>query len=146
MSIAADVADSEQGHHLIDTTRAEFSRIDVWVSNSGVAPELRLDPPDRTPTSWDRVLGLKLRGPFFPSQAVARGLINLIGAGAVRASQIHFNTAVSSTFAGENRGEYRVANSGQCLVAQLFAIRLIDHGINFFEVITVILATDMRAW
>ena len=144
-SVAADVADLEQGRRVIDTALAEFGRIDVWVNNAGVAPEARLDLLDLTPASWDRVLGVNLRGPFFLTQAVARVMIGQVEAGTLSAPapQIHFITSVSSTFASVNRGEYCAAKSALSMVAQLFAVRLADHGILVYEVRPGIIATDM---
>jgi NAD(P)-dependent dehydrogenase (short-subunit alcohol dehydrogenase family) len=143
IAISADVADLEQGRLLIERSLAEFGRIDLWVNNAGVAPEARADLLDLTPASWDRVLGINLRGPFFLTQNVAGAMIDLVRSGTVVAPQIHFITSVSSTFASVNRGEYCVGKAGLSMVAQLFAIRLADEGIAVFEVRPGIIATDM---
>jgi NAD(P)-dependent dehydrogenase (short-subunit alcohol dehydrogenase family) len=143
VAVGADVADLEQGRRLIETTLADFGRIDLWVNNAGIAPEARLELLDLTPTSWDRVLGTNLRGPFFLTQGVARAMVSLIEARVVESPQIHFITSISSTFASVNRGEYCVAKAGLSMVAQLFAVRLADHGINVYEIRPGIIATDM---
>src|SRR5262249_29701981 len=128
--MAADVADLDAGRGLVDRVLTEFGRIDVWVNNAGVAPEVRLDLLETTPASWDRTLGINLRGPFFLPQAAARALVDLKAAGTVDAPQIVFITSVSSTFASVNRGEYCVAKAGLSMVARLFAVRLADLGVR----------------
>jgi NAD(P)-dependent dehydrogenase (short-subunit alcohol dehydrogenase family) len=143
LAVPADIADLDQGHQLIERALAEFGRIDLWVNNAGVAPESRADLLDLSPESWDRVLGINLRGPFFLTQSVARVLIDLVRSGTVASPQIHFITSISSTFASVNRGEYCVGKSGLSMVAQLFALRLADAGISVFEVRPGIIATDM---
>jgi NAD(P)-dependent dehydrogenase (short-subunit alcohol dehydrogenase family) len=143
LAVRADVADLEQGERLIDTTLAEFGRIDVWVNNAGVAPEARSDLLDLSAKSWDRVLGVNLRGPFFLTQGVARRMIDLIRSGTIEAPQIHFITSISSTFASVNRGEYCVGKAALSMVAQLFALRLAEHGIHVYEVRPGIIDTDM---
>jgi 3-oxoacyl-[acyl-carrier protein] reductase len=145
LAIAADVADLESGRRLLDQTLSAFGRVDIWVNNAGVAPEVRLDLLETTPESWDRVLATNLRGPFFLTQAVGRAMIELEAAQRVVDPQIIFITSVSSTFASVNRGEYCVAKAGLSMVAQLFAVRLADHGIRVYEVRPGIIATDMTA-
>src|SRR4051794_4968350 len=63
LPVKADIADLSQGRGLLDQVLSDFGRIDVWVNNAGVAPEARLDLLETTPESWDRVLGINLRGP-----------------------------------------------------------------------------------
>lgn len=143
LAVPADVQDLEQGRRLLDRVLGEFGRVDLWVNNAGVAPAARLDLLETTPESWDRVLGINLRGPFFLTQAVARAMIGLVEQGTVTDPRIVFVTSVSSTFASVNRGEYCVSKAGLSMVAQLFAVRLADHGIGVHEVRPGIIATDM---
>lgn len=141
--VRADVADLAQGRDLLAQVLDGFGRVDVWVNNAGVAPETRFDLLDTTPESWDRVLGINLRGPFFLTQAVARAMIELAGAGRVLDPQITFITSVSSTFASVNRGDYCVSKAGLSMAVQLFASRLAESGIAVYEVRPGIIATDM---
>ena len=145
LAVQADVGDLAGMRALLDRTLAEFGRLDIWVNNAGVAPERRLDLLETTPESWDRVLGTNLRGPFFLTQAVARTMVELVAAGAVEDPQITFITSISSVAASVNRGEYCVAKAGLSMVAQLFAVRLAEHGIKVYEVRPGIIATDMTA-
>jgi 3-oxoacyl-[acyl-carrier protein] reductase len=143
IAVRADVADPDEGRALLDRALEEFGRVDVWVNNAGVAPEVRFDLLETTPESFDRVVGTNLRGPFFLTQAVARVMVELAAEGRLDDPQIHFITSVSSTFASVNRGEYCVAKAGLSMVARLFAVRLAEHGIRVFEVRPGIIATDM---
>jgi NAD(P)-dependent dehydrogenase (short-subunit alcohol dehydrogenase family) len=141
--VQADVADFDDGRRLLDSVLRTFGRLDVWVNNAGVAPATRLDLLETTPESWDRVLGVNLRGPFFLTQAVARAMAGLAERGIVAAPCIVFVTSVSSTFASVNRGEYCVSKAGLSMVARLFAVRLADLGVNVYEVRPGVIATDM---
>ncbi len=143
VAIPADLADPAQGRGLLDEVIRLFGRVDVWVNNAGVAPEARLDLLDATEASWDRVLGTNLRGPFFATRDVARAMIEQAAAGRLVDPTIVFITSVSSTFASVNRGDYCVSKAGLSMVAQLFAVRLAEHGIRVFEVRPGIVATDM---
>jgi NAD(P)-dependent dehydrogenase (short-subunit alcohol dehydrogenase family) len=143
LALRADVADLAEGRALLERVLGEFGRLDVWVNNAGVAPAARLDLLDTTPESWDRVLGINLRGPFFLTQAVARTMIDLRAADAIGHPLIVFVTSVSSTFASVNRADYCVSKAGLSMVVQLFAARLAEQGIHVYEVRPGIIATDM---
>lgn len=146
-AVAADLSDPAAIGPFVDGVFAGGRQVDVWVNNAGVAPERRLDLLETTPESWDRVLDTNLRGPFFLTQAVARRMIrppasepsSEVG----QAPLIVFITSVSSTFASVNRGEYCVSKAGLSMVAQLFAVRLAEHGIRVHEIRPGIIATDM---
>lgn len=143
IAIPADVSDLEDGRRLIDASLASFGKIDLWVNNAGVAPLTRLDLLEATPESWDRVLGINLRGPFFLTQRVAREMVRLLGEGLVESPQIVFVTSVSSTFASINRGDYCVSKAGLSMVARLFAVRLAELGVRVYEVRPGVIATEM---
>jgi NAD(P)-dependent dehydrogenase (short-subunit alcohol dehydrogenase family) len=141
--IQADVADLEQGRRLLSETLERLGRVDMWVNNAGVAPLDRLDLLETTPESWDRVLATNLRGPFFLTQAVAAAMLKLKERGLLAEPQIVFITSISSTFVSVNRGEYCVAKAGLSMVAQLYAIRLAEHGIRVTELRPGLIETDM---
>ena len=143
ITIQADVADLNEGRRLLDATLGTFGRVDLWVNNAGVAPEVRRDLLEMTPESWDRVLGVNLRGPFFLSQAVGKVMADLVESGIVVNPQLIFVTSLSSTFASVNRGEYCVSKAGLSMVAKLFAFRLAELGVRVFEIRPGLIATDM---
>jgi NAD(P)-dependent dehydrogenase (short-subunit alcohol dehydrogenase family) len=143
LAIQADVADVEQGKRLLDTVLQSFGRIDVLVNNAGVAPTIRRDVLEMTQESWDRVLGINLRGPFFLTQAVANAMIQLQKDGSIVNPHIVFITSLSSQLASINRGEYCVSKAGLSMVAQVFALRLAELGILVTEVRPGLIATDM---
>ena len=143
LAVRADVADPSQGRELLKTSLETFGRIDLWGHNAGVAPAQRLDLLETTSESWDRVLGVNLRGPFFLTQSVALAMIDLIAKGVVADPQIVFVTSVSSTFASVNRGEYCVSKAGLSMAVKLFAVRLAELGIRVYEVRPGVIATDM---
>jgi NAD(P)-dependent dehydrogenase (short-subunit alcohol dehydrogenase family) len=145
IAVQADITDIDQGRRLLAETLSAFGRIDVLVNNAGVAPEVRRDLLETTPESYDRALGTNLRGPFFLTQAVARAMIEGVGAGRSADPAIIFITSISSDTASVSRGEYCVAKAGLSMVAQLFAVRLAGHGIPVHEVRPGLIATDMTA-
>jgi 3-oxoacyl-[acyl-carrier protein] reductase len=143
LAVRADISELDEGRRLLEETLSAFGRLDLWVNNAGVAPESRLDLLETTPESWDRVVGINLRGPFFLTQSVAKAMADLVARGVVSEPQIVFITSVSSTFASVNRGDYCVSKAGLSMVVKLFAVRLAELGIRVYEVRPGIIATDM---
>jgi 3-oxoacyl-[acyl-carrier protein] reductase len=143
--IAADVSEIEQCRQLVARAREMFGRLDLLVSNAGVAPRVRRDLLEADGEEWSRALDTNLRGPFFLAQAAANAMIADLKAGLIETPQIHFIGSVSAEMASVNRGEYCVAKAGLGMVARAFAVRLAGEGIRVFEIRPGIIATDMTA-
>ena len=117
----------------------------MFVNNAGVAPLVRADILDTTPESYDRVMAINLRGPFFFTQTVA----NWMAARTQTAADYHpiiiFVTSISADTASANRVEYCASKAGLSMVAQTFAVRLAEFGINVYELRPGVIETDMTA-
>lgn len=147
------VAELDDHQRYVDDTLADFGRIDALVNNAGVAPSERLDILDATPESFDRVLGINLRGPYFLTQRVARAMID--GSADVERGPNGLPTApigvvvnvssISATTVSLNRGEYCVSKAGVAMATQLWAARLAPEGILVMEVRPGVIDTDMTA-
>jgi NAD(P)-dependent dehydrogenase (short-subunit alcohol dehydrogenase family) len=142
----ADVSRSEDRHRLVGTARERFQRLDLLVNNAGVAPAVRADLLEATEESFDRVIGINLRGPFFLTQLVARWMIEQLAASPTDyMPQIVIITSVSAYAASVNRGDYCVAKAGLAMMTKLYAARLAEHGIRVYEVRPGVIETDMTA-
>ena len=75
--IQADVGKREDRENLISRIKKKFKRIDVLVNNAGVGPIKRGELLDMTEESYDRVMRINLKGPFFLTQAIAKWMIEL---------------------------------------------------------------------
>ena len=137
-----DDVDSHAG--LVASIVARFGRIDVLVNNAGVAPEERRDLLEATPESYDRVMGINLRGPYFLTQAVARQMLTQAVEAAVRGTIINVSS-ISATTVSINRGEYCLSKAGVSMATRLWAARLAPEGILAYEVRPGVIATDMTA-
>src|SRR5439155_10747264 len=74
----ADVAGVGDHQRLMDFTRQTFGRLDLLVNNAGVAPSARADILEATEESFDRLIGVNVKGPYFLSQLAARWMIEQV--------------------------------------------------------------------
>ena len=143
--VQADISNREDRAELVEDTLEKFGQINLLVNNAGIAPKVRADILDATEESFDEVLGVNLRGPYFLTQLVANKMI------AKKKSHPDFSAAVinvssiSATVASPSRGEYCISKAGVSMATQLWAVRLAEFGINVYEVRPGVTKTDMTA-
>ncbi|MCC6144590.1 MAG: 3-ketoacyl-ACP reductase [Candidatus Hydrogenedentes bacterium] len=142
LPVAGNIASTDDHARMLDAALDTFGAVDVLVNNAGVAPLQRLDLLETTPESFDRLIDINLRGPFFFSQRVANSMIKVEGERSLRPCII-FVTSISADTASPNRAEYCISKAGLSMAAQNFAVRLAEYGINVYEVRPGIVATDM---
>jgi NAD(P)-dependent dehydrogenase (short-subunit alcohol dehydrogenase family) len=139
--VRADVGVAVERVELVAKTVAEFGRIDLLVNNAGVAPDVRADLLEASEESFDRLIAINLKGPYFLTQRVAKQMI--AQPASASAPKIVNITSVSAYATSVNRGDYCVAKAGLAMMTQLYAARLAEHGINVYEIRPGVIETDM---
>ncbi len=142
----ANVAEASDRQKLLQQMREQFGRLDLLVNNAGIAPEKRMDLLDATIESFDRVMSVNLKGPYFLTQAVARWMIEqqLSEPNNYSPAIVNINS-VSAYAASPERGEYCVSKAGLSMLTKLYAARLASEGINVYEIRPGVISTDMTA-
>jgi 3-oxoacyl-[acyl-carrier protein] reductase len=141
----ADVADADNRQRMVEEIRTQFGRLDVLVNNAGVAPEERADLLDATEESFDRLVSINLKGPYFLTQLVARWMVEQKRSDDAFAGVIVNVSSVSATLASTNRGDYCISKAGIAMATALWAARLAEFGIQVYEVRPGVIATDMTS-
>ncbi|MBC8001324.1 MAG: 3-ketoacyl-ACP reductase [Opitutaceae bacterium] len=152
----ADISISLDRERLINFTRERFGRLDVLVNNAGVAPNVRADILEAGEESFDRLININVKGPYFLTQLGAKWMIEQVrGGGADRVTdsappelgsyrpKIITISSISAYTASVNRGDYCIAKAALSMLTPLFATRLADDGINVYEIRPGVIATDM---
>lgn len=141
----ANIAEATDRQELIDFTKAKFGRLDLLVNNAGVAPSIRADILEATEESFDRLIAINLKGPYFLTQLAARWMIEEVESKQHQGPppKIITISSVSAYTASINRGDYCVAKAGLAMLTPLFASRLAEFGILVYEIRPGIIATDM---
>jgi NAD(P)-dependent dehydrogenase (short-subunit alcohol dehydrogenase family) len=136
--VQADVSVASDRQKLVDETLKTFGRIDLLVNNAGVAPDVRADILEASEASFDRLININLKGPYFLTQLAANAMIK----GKVQ-GKIVTVSSISAYTASVNRGDYCIAKAGLSMLTKLFAARLAEYGINVFEIRPGVIETDM---
>lgn len=144
IAIQADLGDLSQHPALIQTVMETYGRIDALVNNAGMAPRQRVDILQTSPESYDEVMGVNLKAPFFLTQHISRIMIDMIQAAKLTPPLYIINMgSISSYTSSLSRSEYCVSKAGMTMMTRLFADRLADEGILVYELSPGIIATDM---
>jgi NAD(P)-dependent dehydrogenase (short-subunit alcohol dehydrogenase family) len=141
----ADISRSEDRVRLIDFTQEKFNRLDLLVNNAGIAPAIRADILEAGENSFDQLVAVNLKGPYFLTQLAAKWMIEQRKQEAARSPKIVTINSISAYTASVNRGDYCVSKAGLAMMTKLFAARLAEHGINVYEIRPGVIATDMTA-
>jgi NAD(P)-dependent dehydrogenase (short-subunit alcohol dehydrogenase family) len=147
--VQADISVAGDRSKLVTSSVDAFGRIDLLVNNAGVAPDVRADILEAGEESFDRLIDVNLKGPYFLTQLVARRMVEeaqrpgASGEGQGAGAKIVTISSVSAYTASTNRGDYCVAKAGLSMMTQLFAARLAEYGINVYEIRPGVIETDM---
>jgi 3-oxoacyl-[acyl-carrier protein] reductase len=141
----ADVTDPEARAEALAAIKERFGHLNVLVNNAGVAPRVRADILEATEESYDWVMGINLKGPYFLTQAVANWMIEQGGADAGFEGCIINISSISSTVVSPSRGEYCLSKAGVSMATQLWAARLGEFNIPVYEIRPGVIKTDMTA-
>ncbi len=140
-----DVSIAEDRKKLIEFVKRTFGRLDVLVNNAGVAPKVRADILEASEESFDRLISINLRGPYFLTQMAANWMVEQRKADANYRGCIVNVSSCSATVVSVNRGDYCISKAGIAMATQLWAARLAEFNINVYEVRPGIIQTDMTA-
>jgi 3-oxoacyl-[acyl-carrier protein] reductase len=143
--IKANVAETRDREAFLAAVKAAFGRLDVLVNNAGIAPKVRADILEAGEESFDDLIRVNLRGPYFLTQKAAQWMIAQKQDDPGRIQSIINITSISATVASVNRGDYCLAKAALGMSNQLWSVRLAEFGIPVYEVRPGIVKTDMTS-
>ncbi len=138
-----DVSNKDERQKLVEETKAKFGRCNMLVNNAGVAPSKRVDLLEATEESFDRVMSINLKGPYFLTQAVANWMVEQKKQDPATPCRIVNTSSNSAYTSSPSRGEYCVSKAGVSMMTALYADRLAEYGIGVYEIRPGIIKTDM---
>ena len=140
-----DVSRSADRLRIIDAVKSRFGRLDILVNNAGITSQGRKDLLQADEDSFDRVVGVNLKGPYFLTQAVANWMIEQQSANESFEGCIINISSISAEVVSTNRGDYCLTKAATRMATKLWAVRLAEHKIPVYEVQPGVIASDMTA-
>ena len=125
-SYNGDTSDKKDREALLASVIRDFGSFEALVNNAGVAPLVRADLLEMTEESFDRVMNINLKGPFFLSQSAAK-----IFAERKEGVIVH--------------GEYCISKAGIGMMTKLFAVKMAEFGVNVYEIRPGVISSDMTS-
>lgn len=140
-----DVSSGSDRASIVQKVKDKFSRMDVLINNAGITSPGRKDLLEADEESFDRVVSVNLKGPYFLTQLAANFMIDLLGASLETEPCIVNVSSISAEFVSTNRGDYCLTKAATGMATKLWATRLADFGIRVYEIQPGIIRSDMTS-
>ena len=143
--LGADLSKNMERRSLVRLAIRLLGKLDVFVSNAGIAPPERKDISEASEDSFDKLIEVNLKAPYFLAQDVAKHWLERGDDCPLHGGfKMVFVSSMSATAASLNRGEYCVSKAGLAMASKLWALRLAEIG-QVIELRPGIMATDMTS-
>ena len=136
--IKADISSGEDRENLFRRILEKFNSLEALVNNAGVAPLVRNDLLEMTEESFDRVMNITLKGPFFLTQKIGK----YFAENGIKGTIVNIGS-ISATVSSISRGEYCLSKAGIGMMNTLFAVKMAEFGVNVYEIRPGIISSDM---
>jgi 3-oxoacyl-[acyl-carrier protein] reductase len=143
--IRGDLTNSAERQSVFQKVLAAFGHLNVLVNNAGIAPLERKDILEAGEESYDRVMDVNLKGPYFLTQMFAWHMVETKRGNTGFQACIINISSISSTVASVNRGEYCISKAGVSMATRLWAVRLGEYDIPVYEIQPGIIKSDMTS-
>jgi NAD(P)-dependent dehydrogenase (short-subunit alcohol dehydrogenase family) len=137
VAVGLDVTDTAALAPTVDRLEAELGRIDILVNNAGLGANH--DALDVTEADWDAMLDVNLKGLFFVTQAVARGMV------ARRYGRIVHLGSQAGLVGIRRHAVYSASKGGVHLLTKVLALEWAPHGVTVNAVAPTFIRTPGTA-
>jgi len=140
-----DISKKEEREKILQTVISKFGKLNILINNAGIAPKERKDILEAGEESFNHVLNVNLKAPYFLTQLVATHMVEMKNRDVEFQGCIINVSSISATVASVNRGEYCISKAGIAMATKLWAARLGEFNIPVYEIQPGVIKTDMTA-
>jgi glucose 1-dehydrogenase len=136
VAVQADIKELGEHDRLISAALEQFGALHILVNNAGI--EIHEPFLAATPETWDRTVGVNLRGPYFLSRKAAETMLRFGGGKIINVSSVHDVEPL------RNRAIYSITKGGMMMMTKSLALELGEHKINVNAISPGAILTDMN--
>lgn len=142
--IWADISTLHGREEIMSFCRSKAARLDLLVNNAGISVKKRIDMLEGTEDSFDLLMNVNLKGPYFLTQSVAKWMMaQRLEDGLTYHPKIINIASLTSYASSTFLAEYALSKSAVSMMTKLYADRLSAYGINVYEIRPGIIQTEM---
>lgn len=142
--IRADISVSKDREAILQFCKTKMGRLDLMVNNAGISVKERGDMLQGSEESFDKLMSVNLKGPYFLTQTVAKWMIEEKNKdGETYVPKIINIASLTSYASSAYMADYALSKSAVSMMTKLYADRLSEFGINVYEIRPGIIATNM---
>jgi NAD(P)-dependent dehydrogenase (short-subunit alcohol dehydrogenase family) len=142
--IQADVSLTNDRGSIVDFCKNTVSRLDLLVNNAGISVKKRQDMLEGEEDSFDMLLNINLKGPYFLTQSISKWMIEQRKNYPENHVPKIINIASLTSYASSTyMAEYALSKAAVSMMTKLYADRLSEYNIPVFEIRPGIIETEM---
>ena len=140
-----DVSRAEDRQAIVETVKGHYGRLNVLINNAAITSPGRKDILEADEASFDRVMDVNLKGPYFLTQTVANWMIEQKRADPAFEGCIINVSSISAEIVSTNRGDYCLSKAATGMATRLWAVRMAEFDIPVYEIQPGVVESDMTA-
>jgi len=141
-----DISDAKGRESIVRFCKDKFDRLDLLVNNAGISVKHRGDMLEGEEDSFDQLIDVNLKGPYFLTQSIAKWMIVKKAATDTDYTPKIINIASLTSYASSvYMAEYALSKSAVSMMTKLYADRLSEYEINVYEIRPGIISTNMTS-
>jgi NAD(P)-dependent dehydrogenase (short-subunit alcohol dehydrogenase family) len=137
-ALAADLADEETPDRIVHTAAQRFGAVHVLVNNA--ATNARMPVLEMDGETWDRIVGINLRAPYFLARRAAQEMIAQASGGSIISI-----SSLNIAYALEHVAVYGATKAGISQLTRHMALEWAEHGIRVNAIAPGFMDTPLAA-